>query len=121
MMSISYLKIGLVFHFISTFALLLDNSLLPVQQYTKVYYNEDYNTLSEFIDKIIYEIKVKSHIQLFFYSGIGIAGAYIVGRIVIKVIDYLQEKSKEIETSGEPTNILKDMSFNALHHLYVRS
>jgi hypothetical protein len=121
MMSISYLKLGLVFHFISTFALLLDNSLLPVQEYTKVYYNEDYNNFQEFIDKIIYEIKIKSHIQLFFYSGIGIAGAYLIGRVVLEILEYLKVKGKEIDTTQVSTNILKDYSFNALHHLYVRT
>lgn len=120
-MSIGYLKVGLALQYLPTFSLLLDNSLLPVQHYTKVHYNEDYNTLGEFFDKIIYESKVKSHIQLFFYLGIGIAGAYIIGRMVIKVINYLKEKNKEIETTVESTNIMKDMSFNALHHLYVKT
>jgi len=121
MMSMSYLKLGLVFHFISTFALLLDNSLLPVPDYTKVFYNNDYNTFSEFVDKIIYEIQIKSHIQIYFYSGVAIAAAYLLGRIALMAIARLRTKNSEMELTGETTDILKDMSIQNLHHLYVKS
>lgn len=121
MLSMSYLKLGLAFHFISTFALLLDNSLLPVPEYTKVFYNDDYNSFSAFVDKIIYEIKIKSHIQIFFYSGVAIASAYLVGRIVMMVLNRIRAKKRGIELSGESTSILKDMSIQNLHHLYVKS
>jgi len=121
MMSMSYLKLGLAFHFISTFALLLDNSLLPVPAYTKVFYNDDYNSFSEFVDKIMYELQIKSHIQIYCYSGCVIASAYLLGRIVMMVLDRLRTKDNEIELSGESTNILKDMSIQNLHHLYVKS
>lgn len=117
----SYLKLGLAFHFISTFALLLDNSLLPVPDYTKVFYNDDYNSFSEFVDKIIYEIQIKGHIQIYFYSGVAIAAAYLLGRIVMMVLGRLRAKNSEIELTGESTNILKDMSIQNLHHLYVKS
>ena len=117
----SYLKLGLVFHFISTFALLLDNSLLPVPDYTKVFYNDDYNTFSEFVDKIIYEIQIKSHIQIYFYSGVAIAAAYLLGRISLMAIARLRTKNSEMELTGETTDILKDMSIQNLHHLYVKS
>lgn len=117
----SYLKLGLAFHFISTFALLLDNSLLPVPDYTKVFYNDDYNSFSEFVDKIIYEIQIKSHIQIYFYSGVAIAAAYLLGRVVMMVVGRLRAKNSEIELTGESTNILKDMSIQNLHHLYVKS
>ena len=36
-------------------------------------------------------------------------------------LDKLREKNREIELSGETTNILKDMSIHNLHHVYVRS
>ena len=121
MMSMSYLKLGLAFHFISTFALLLDNSLLPVPEYTKVFYNDDYNSFTEFVDKIIYEIKIKSHIQIYFYSGVAIAAAYLLGWTVMMVLDRWSTKSRGIELSGESTNILKDMSIQNLQHLYVKS
>lgn len=86
-----------------------------------MFYNDDYNSFSEFVDKIIYEIKIKSHIQIYFYSGVALACVYLLGRFVMAILDKLREKNREIELSGETTNILKDMSIHNLHHVYVRS